>query len=257
VRALKALGYWLGLPIVIVAGWWALTLGSPSPFVPKPGDLAAKLFTVWFDTAFASDVVPSLLRLLAGLVASIVLGIVLGVLIGQWRWVRWLLEPALEFLRAVPPTVLIPVLLLVIGINDSMKITVIVLGCLWPILLNSIAGVRSVDAVLQESAKTYGITGWAKLRFLILPGASPQIMTGIRQSLSVGLILMVVSEMFATTNGIGFAIIGFQNSVSMPEMWSGILLLGIIGLALSAVFALVQRRVLRWYLGLKEASNDN
>ncbi|MFC5502515.1 ABC transporter permease [Lysinimonas soli] len=255
-RFLKNVGFWLGLPIILVAVWWAATLGDVNPFVPKPGDLVVKLFQVWFGSDFLANVVPSLSRLLVGLAVSIVLGITLGILIGSWRWVRWLLEPALEFLRAVPPTVLIPVLLLVIGINDGMKITIIVLGCLWPILLNTISGVRSIDSVLADSARVYGIGGWARLRHLVLPGAAPQIMTGVRQSLSVGLILMIVSEMFATTDGIGFAIIGFQNSVSMPEMWSGILLLGLIGIALSVIFSQVQKRVLRWYEGLKEASNE-
>lgn len=255
-KTLKSLGFALGLPAIIVAAWWAATLGAHSPFVPKPTDLVTDLFRVWLGSAFFDDVVPSLSRLLLGLAISVVLGITLGILIGSWKWVRWLLEPALEFLRAAPPTVLIPVLLLVIGINDTMKVTIIVLGCLWPILLNTISGVRSIDSVLAESARIYGITGWARLRHLVLPGASPQIMTGVRQSLSVGLILMIVSEMFATTDGIGFAIVGFQNSVSMPEMWSGILLLGIIGIVLSVIFSQVQKRVLRWYKGLKEASNE-
>ena len=140
-----------------------------------------------------------------------------------------------------------PFLLLLIGINDTMKVTVIVLGCLWPILLNTVEGVRSLDEVLTNTARVYRLRGFDRIRYLVLPGASPLIMAGIRHS---------VSEMFASTDGIGYSIINFQNRVAIPEMWSGIVLLGIIGVLLSVAFQAIQKRVLGWYYGLKEASND-
>ncbi len=255
-RALRLLARWFGLPIVLVGAWWLLTRDGANFYVPQPGQILDSFVHVWLGELLVSDVVPSLLRLAAALVISIVVGIGLGAVIGASRRVRWLVEPLLEFMRAIPATILIPVLLLVIGINDATKITVIVLGCVWPILLNTIAGVRAIDEVLSDTGHVYRIEGRARLMYLTLPGASPQIMTGIRQSLSVGLILMVVSEMFASTAGIGFAIIDFQNRIAIPDMWGGILLLGIIGVALSALFQTVQRRILAWYIGLKEASHD-
>ncbi|MDF1477686.1 ABC transporter permease [Leifsonia sp. H3M29-4] len=255
-RFLKKLGMWLGLPVILIAIWWLATSQGVNFFVPTPAKLAEKFVSVWFSERFFADVVPSIGRLLLGLAISIVIGIALGIAIGLTRPLRWLLEPLLEFVRAIPSTILIPVLLLLIGINDAMKITVIVLGCLWPVLLNTIEGVRSLDEVLTNTARVYGIRGFARVRYLVFPGALPQIMAGIRHSLAIGLILMVVSEMFASTDGIGHAIINFQNRVAIPEMWSGIVLLGIIGVLLSVAFQAVQKRALRWYYGLKEASND-
>ena len=254
---LKNLGYWLALPIVLIIVWYVATLGDVSVFVPRPLPLWEKFSSVWLGENVLSDVVPSLARLLFGLATSIVLGIVLGVVIGSMRAARWFSEPLLEFLRAIPATIMIPVLLLVIGMNDQMRITVIVLGCLWPVLLNTIAGVRSLDEVLSNSAKVYGIRGWNRVWHLVLPGASPAIMAGVRQSLAVGLILMVVSEMFASANGIGTLITNFQNRVAVPEMWSGVLLLGIVGVLLSAILALVQKGVLKWYDGVKAAADGN
>ena len=247
---------WVGLPVILIAIWWAATAQGVNFFVPTPIKVGEKFVDVWLGERMLTDVWPSVSRLVVSLVLSIVVGVALGVLIGLSRAARWLLEPLLEFMRAIPSTILIPVLLLLIGINDAMKITVIVLGCLWPILLNTITGVRSIDEVLTDSASVYRIRGWNRLRYLILPGSAPQVMAGIRQSLAIGLILMVVSEMFAAKEGIGYLIINFQNRVAVPEMWSGILLLGLIGVLLSVAFQAIQKRVLRWYFGLKEASND-
>jgi ABC-type nitrate/sulfonate/bicarbonate transport system permease component len=253
---LKKTGYLLGLPIILVAAWFIYTSFNSNFFIPEPLDLLDKFVSIWFTERFSSDVIPSLYRLLTGLGISIVVGILLGILVGSVRWLRWLLEPLFEFIRAVPSTILIPVLLLLIGINDTMKITLIVLSCVWPILLNTVAGVTSLDEVLKNTSQMMQMKKWDRMRYLVLPGASPQIMAGTRQSLAVALILMVVSEMFASTDGIGHWTINFQNRIAIPEMWSGVFLLGLIGVVLSAVFQWIQRRTLAWYEGLKENEND-
>ncbi|QXQ10059.1 ABC transporter permease [Paeniglutamicibacter sp. Y32M11] len=253
---LKKTGYFLGLPIILVSAWIIYTSLTTNFFIPEPAPLVNRFVKIWFQERFVSDVLPSLGRLLAGLGLSIVFGVVIGVVIGSVQWLRWLLEPLFEFIRAVPSTILIPVLLLLIGINDAMKITLIVLSCVWPILLNTVAGVTSIDEVLLNTSKMMGLKKLDRMRYLVLPAASPQIMAGIRQSLAVALILMVVSEMFASTDGIGHWTINFQNRVAIPEMWSGILLLGLIGVVLSVIFQWFQKRILAWYEGLKENEND-
>jgi ABC-type nitrate/sulfonate/bicarbonate transport system permease component len=130
---------------------------------------------------------------------------------------------------------------------------VIVFGCVWPVLLNTVEGVRATDGVLSDTSRAYGITGAARLRHLLLPAASPQIFAGLRQALSIAIILMVISEMFAASNGLGFAIVQFQRSFAIPEMWSGIILLGLLGFLLSELFRLAERRALAWYHGLRDA----
>lgn len=252
---LKSLGYMLALPVILVVIWWALTLGETNFFVPTPALLAEAFAATWFGERIFSDILPSIARLLVGVLTAIVIGIVGGLLIGSVRWLRDLTEPVLEFFRAIPPPVLVPVLMLLMGITDSMKIAVIISGCIWPVLLNTIEGVRAIDEVLSDSAHTYGLRGWARIRYLVLPSAGPQIMAGIRQCLSIGLILMVISEMFASSSGLGFTIVQFQRSFAIPEMWSGIVLLGLIGVAFSFLFQWTERRVLRWYHGLREVEN--
>lgn len=247
---------WVALPALLILVWWLFTLDGGSFYVPTPGQLLTTFANVWLQEKLVTDVLPSLIRLLVALILSFVIGVLLGTAIGLSKRLRWLLEPLLEFIRATPSTVLIPVLLLVIGINDGMRVTVIVLSCVFPILLNTIEGVRSLDEVLRDTSTIFRIRGIDKFRYLILPGAMPQIMAGVRHSLAVGLILMVVSEMFASNNGIGHQIVNFQNQVAIPEMWSGIFLLGIIGIALSLIFQMIQKTVLHWYFGLKEASSD-
>ena len=172
---------------------------------------------------------------------------------GSSRRLRAACEPVLEFLRAIPPPVLVPIFILVAGIGTTMKVLVIVSGCVWPILLNTVEGVRGRDEVLEDTCRAYGIGGIARLRHLVLRAASPQIVTGMRQALSIGIILMVISEMFAASSGLGFTIVQFQRGFAIPEMWSGILLLGLLGVVLSFGFRLAENRVLSWYQGLRHA----
>ena len=256
-KALKRTAYFVGLPLLLIIMWWALTLGPTNFYVPTPQKLGETFLTVWGGERLFTDFLPSVTRLFVGLVATIVLGVVLGVLIGSFRWLRSLSEPVLEFFRAVPPPVLVPLLMLLIGVNDQMKVVVIISGAIWPVLLNTVEGVRAVDEVLTNTSRTYRINGFARLRYLVLPAASPQIMTGIRQCLSIGLILMVISEMFGSSSGLGFTIVLFQRGFAIPEMWSGIAVLGFIGIALSLISKAVEGKVLRWYRGLKEVQRDS
>lgn len=243
-----------GLPFLSVVVWGIWSTRSTSRFFPGPVTIGEAFVDTWVGRAFVDDVLPSLYRLGLGIFASIVVGVAAGTVIGLVRWLRELLEPLLEFFRAIPPPVLIPIAMLLLGITDSMKVVVIVSGAVWPILLNTIEGVRATDSVMTETADSFQITWWERLWFLVLPAASPRIMTGVRQGLSVALILMVISEMFASSSGLGYRIAYFQRNYLIAEMWSGILLLGLVGVLLAVVFGLVERRVLRWYHGMREVT---
>jgi ABC-type nitrate/sulfonate/bicarbonate transport system permease component len=251
--ALRKLGFALGLPIILFALWWVTSASSTDFYFPPLSKIIDSLVEEWFGPRLADDVLPSLLRLMAGYLIAAVVAVTLGVLIGTYKRLRDLLEPVLEFFRAIPPPVVVPILMLIFGIENTMKIVVIAFGCMWPILLNTAEGVRAVDSVLSDTARTYGITGTARLRNLILPAASPQIAAGLRQGLSVAIILMVISELFAASDGLGFAIVQAQRSFAIPEMWAGMLMLGLLGFLLSLLFRLVENRWLAWYHGLRRA----
>ncbi|MFI0235840.1 ABC transporter permease [Streptomyces sp. NPDC016845] len=246
-RAVRTVVFTLALPCLLVAVWWVASDSSTSVYAPPLRTILSRFDDVWTADRIRGDVVPSLLRLAAGYASAAVAGVVLGVGIGLSRTARAVCEPALEFLRAVPPPVLVPVIMLFAGIGDTMKIAVIASGCVWPVLLNTVAGVRAVDPVATETARAYGVRGAAWLRSLVLPSASPQIFTGLRQALSIGVILMVISEMFAASNGLGYAVVQFQRGFAIPEMWTGILVLGLLGVVLALLFTLVERRALAWY----------
>jgi ABC-type nitrate/sulfonate/bicarbonate transport system permease component len=255
-RVALRLGEVLALPAALVAGWWAYGATGQNFYVAAPGVVARAFAETWFGQRLADDVAPSVARLMAGYCLAAVLGIGLGVAIGSSRTLRAVLEPVLEFLRAVPPPVLVPLLILLAGIGSTMKVLVIVSGCLWPVLLNTVEGVRALDPVLADTARSYRIRGATRLRTLVLRSASPQIVTGLRQALSVGIILMVISEMFASSSGLGFTVVQFQRSFAIAEMWSGIVLLGLLGFTLSVLFGLFERRVLGWHRGLRRAGRE-
>lgn len=252
-RRLRGLFFALALPVVLVAVWWLTSEGSTNFYYPPLSGILSDFGHTWLSARLRTDVLPSIIRLVIGYAAAVVLGIGLGVLLGANRGLRRFTEPVLEFFRAIPPPALIPVLFLFFGIGNGAKIIVIVSGAVWPILLNTVEGVRAVDEVLADTSRSYGVSGLARLRYLVLPSASPQIVAGMRQALSIAIILMVISEMFGSTNGLGFAVVQFQRSFAIPSMWGGIILLGLLGVVLSLLFELFERRALRWYLGLRRS----
>lgn len=254
-RIVRAVLMAVTLPIILIALWWLISMNSTNYLNPPLQTIVQQFIPTWFggdtftNTRFFTDVIPSVYRILVGFIAAIIIGVALGVLIGSSRALRAAVEPVLEFLRAVPPPVLVPIFMLFMGIGDAMKIVVIAFGCLWPILLNTVEGVRAIDPVLIDTARSYRFSTWGRLTRLTLPGASPQIITGARQALSLGIILMVISEMFAAKDGLGFTIVQFQRSFAVPQMWGGVVLLGVLGLILAFVFRVISGAILKWYYG--------
>ncbi len=253
------LGGWLGaiglrvsvLGGLVVAGQ-AITLLVNDPVSwPTFSDVAAHFWTRWATNvdAWTQSILPSVARLLSGWVIAAVIGISVGTLIGLWRTARELLAPALAFLRALPPPVLLPLFIVLLGIGDGMKVAVIAFGAVWPTLLNTADGVAALPPGHRDTARAFGIPGATMLRSVVLPSALPRIFAGLRISLSIAVILMVISEMAATINGIGFELVQAQRGFRTLEVWSTILLLGIVGGVLNAGLALVEGRALRWQRG--------
>ena len=249
----RRLAVTLALPVTLNAAWWITSADSQSFYFPPLQTILQTFGRLWFSPHALSDVGPSLWRFSVGYLAAAFLGIVIGIPVGASRNLRNVLEPVLEFLRAIPPPVLVPVLILFTGLGNEMKALVILFGCIWPVLLNTVAGVRALDEILGETVRSYRIGGLSRLWHFVLPGASPQIFTGLRQSLSIGIILMVISEMFAARDGIGFVLVQYQRTFAIPEMWSGIIVLGIIGIVLSLIFRAIEAWLLGWYHGLRQS----
>lgn len=246
-----------GLPVVLVALWWVLSAGSTSFFWPPLKTIVQAFPETWTADPILHDVLPSLARLAIGYLIALIVGVAAGTAIGSSRTLRALCEPTLEFFRAIPPPVLTPVIALFTGYTGwTAKLVTIAMGCLWPILLNTVEGVRSVDEVLRDTARSYRLSRLTTLQHVVLRGASPRIAAGARQALSIGVILMVISELFGANRGLGAAIVQFQRSFAVPQMWTGIILLGLIGVALSGLFRLVEHRTMAWYRGLRQAERE-
>ena len=248
---------WLGLgleitvPILILLLWGVLSAGSKTYYFPPLTDILKTFKDTWLFDRIGSDAVPSLLRMGAGYGIAVVVAVSAGMLLGLFPRARRAAAPIVEFLRAIPPPALLPFAILVIGVGASMKIFIIAFVCVWPILLNTIDGVRSVDPVLVDTGRTLRTGRWRRLAYIVLPSASPRIFAGLRVSLSLSLILMVISEMVAATGGIGFTIVQAERSFAIKQMWAGIVLLGVLGYLLNTLLLLVERRVLAWHRGAR------
>lgn len=250
------------LPVVILiaAGmvWQFVASVVDSVFFPPLTEILRTLQVLYLDgparqlflgDAVATDILPSLGRLLAGYGLAAVVGITLGGVLGLIPSVEDYLDPIVQFARAIPAPALIPLFIVLLGIGNGMKIGLIAFGVVWPILLNTIDGVSSVEAGQLDTARVFGVSRLRRITHVVLPSASPKIFAGLRVSLSIAVILMVISEMVAATNGIGFQVVNAQRSFRILDMWAGIVLLAVLGYALNATLLRVEHRLLRWHRG--------
>lgn len=202
----------------------------------------------WLFERVPRDLLPSLGRMLSGYGIALATGVALGMLLGLSRALSTALEPVLQFLRALPPPALIPISLLVFGAGDSAKVFLIALSALWPVLLNTVDGVRGVDATAWYLARCYHIPAYARVCRLVLPAAMPRIFAGARTALAIAIILMVVSELIGAENGVGYYVQLAQRSFDINAMWAGTIFLGLLGFGFNALFVAVERRVLHWHI---------
>ncbi len=241
--------------VVAVVVWQFVTAAAEDVFFPTPWQIVLKAREIWFTTASGGfglsdavfdDMLPSLGRVLAGWALAAALGISIGPALGRSRTGMQYVGSLFAFFRTLPSPALVPVFILLFGIDNSMKLALIVFGSIWPILLNTVDGVRSVDPVKTEVARSFGTPRTQWVAMVVLPAALPKIFAGLRLSLAISVILMVVSEMVGVTNGIGFQLTNAQSSFDPLAMWVWIVLLGIIGYGLNVALLAVERWALRW-----------
>jgi ABC-type nitrate/sulfonate/bicarbonate transport system permease component len=256
-RVAKAVAMEVWLPVVLVAALWFGTARSTDFYYPPLKVVLRAFQHQWLFGRLRSDALPSVANFLGGLLIAVVVGVVLGLLLGLADPLYDAVRPVLEFMRAIPGIVLVPVGLVVLGTGDSMKAVIIAYGTLWPILLSTVDGVRSIDPVILDMARSYRLPLRQRIRRVVLPGAAPQILAGVRVSVALGVVLIIASEYVASTHGIGYAQLQAERTFAIPEMWAALLLLGILGYVSNLAFHLIELRLLRWYTGLRKAGRGD
>jgi ABC-type nitrate/sulfonate/bicarbonate transport system permease component len=239
--------------IALLSVWeliaWA---GLMNPLIlPRLSSILLTFGSLVSSGQIPAQILASMKRAFAGYFLAVLVCIPLGIFMGLFGRLYAALEVVVEMLRPIPPPVMIPVAILLFGLQDQMKIFVIFFSCAWPILLNTVDGVRSIDRVLLHTAETFGLTRWRTVWQVILPACSPQIMTGLRVSLPITLILVVISEMVGSTDGIGYFILDSQRRFRVTQMYAGMLALAILGYVLNQLFDLLHRSLLFWHRGLR------
>lgn len=235
------------LPVCLVLLWLYASSGSTSVYFPPLAEIFATLVREIVQGDLGRHLLLSLSNLAVGMAFAIVFGVACGLVIGRAETWRRIWSPTLNFLRAVPPAAIVPIIIIALGVGAAPKIFVIALGSFWPILLNTIDGVRGTSPALIETARAYRIPAFLFVFRVALPAALPQIMAGIRVALAVGLVLMVISEFFGADAGIGFYITDASTRFAIQETWAGTLLVGAMGYVLSSLFLQLERRLLFWY----------
>jgi ABC-type nitrate/sulfonate/bicarbonate transport system permease component len=235
------------LPVVLLVIWYFVSERFHSFYFPPLSEILAASVEIWFWQGTIDNVVPSVLRLIAGFLIGTAAGIAVGVFLGLLRGVEDAMRPVLEFVRSTPGVALLPLVILFLGLGNPMKIVMIALVSFWPVLLNTIDAVRSVEPVQLQVSRSFHLTGWDRLMFILLPSSAPQVFAGARTALAVSVIAMVFTEMVGAPGGIGYFILNAQREFNTVGMWSGILVLGVVGYVLNYLFRLAEKYMLGWH----------
>jgi ABC-type nitrate/sulfonate/bicarbonate transport system permease component len=259
-RRLRWTRQWLVLAAAVYL-WQLWASSRNSPFFPPPSAILSRMHQRWFSgpaahlflTADATaNVVPSILRILIGLAISLVIAVPLGIALGRSPVVTAFLDPLLQFARSIPVVTAAPVFIALFSLGPQMEVATIVSGTIWPLLLNTIDGARSVPALQLETAAAFRLSAWDRLTRVIIPSALPKIFTGLRLSLSLSLILMVFAELVGSSSGIGYEMNSASNAFDLPSFWATLVLLGILGYVLNAILYGVEKIVLAWHRGARQ-----
>ncbi|MGW5686060.1 ABC transporter permease [Nonomuraea sp. NPDC003754] len=256
----SAFSRWLVL-VIVVAAWELATRAAASAFFPAPSAIVTRMHMMWFSgpptTLFLTDlaienILPSLGRIAAGLALGSVLGIALGMALGLSARFYDYLDGILQFLRAIPPPALVTVFVVVFSFGLQMQLAFIVFSVIWPIVLNTADGARSVEPLHLQTSRVFQLSSAERLRLVVFPSALPKIFAGLRLALSLSLIVTVFAELLpGTRDGIGYQLTDASATFDLTATWAGIVLLGVLGFILNEAFLAVERRVLSWHSGMK------
>jgi ABC-type nitrate/sulfonate/bicarbonate transport system permease component len=254
---------WLGRWLVLAAGafaWQAWAGWRRSAFFPPPSAILADMYHSWFSgparhlylTHTAIDnVLPSLGRIGISLGIAVAVGAPLGIAIGRSPAVSGYLEPLLHFGRSLPPVVLVTVFIVLFPLGDQMEVAFITFGIIWPIVMTTMDGARTVDPLQLETARAFRLSASQRIMQVIAPAAMPKFFAGLRVSVSLSLVLMVVAELAGSTDGIGYLMNHASDSYDLVGLWSGTVLLGLLGYLMNAAVFGIEHYLLGWHRGAR------
>jgi len=249
--ALRATGWFLASLVVgagLVVLWHSVvSAGFVSPvFLPPPGRAWTALVNGFTRGALAEQLLATIGRMIYGWLLASLVGVALGTLIGTSRAAIVYLGPTLEMIRPLPASAIIPVAIAFLGLTEQMAIAVIAFGALWPMLLATVHGFAAVEPQLYELSRALGLKRWEVILKIGLPSAMPDILAGMRVGLTIALILAIVAEMLASRPGLGHSVLLAARSFRSPDLYAGVILLGIVGYVSAAALAAFETRLLRW-----------
>lgn len=251
--------------VVLLVLWQVATVLADQPYFPPPTEILHTAAQTWFGgpashlwvtDAVTHDLLPSLGRLAAGWFLAIVIAIPLGMALGRSPALTDYVSTMFFFARAVPATLLVPVFLVAFGIGAKMEIVTILWGAVWPVLLNTIDGARSVGDIQVETARVFRIRGWHWVSGVVLPTALPKVFAGLRLALGIAIVLMIVSELMGSDSGIGFRLINAQFGFDPSVMWAWIVLVSVLGYVLNLLLGMAERKALAWHPGFHAEKLD-
>lgn len=246
-RTLALLSWAVPLLLVLVwelaarAGWLSAQV------LPAPSKVALTAWALIGQGRLLSDLGASLLRAAAGFVIGGSLGFVLGTAVGFSRLAEALLDRSVQMVRAIPFLALLPLVIVWFGVDEGGKVFLVALGVLFPIYINTVLGIRQVDPKLIELGRVTGLSPWALVRRIVLPGALPSILAGVRYALAVAWLALVIAETLATTTGIGYLAMDAREFLRTDVIVLTIVIYALIGVASDAVARALERRQLAWH----------
>ncbi|MFJ3045737.1 aliphatic sulfonate ABC transporter permease SsuC [Herbaspirillum chlorophenolicum] len=246
-------GSWIGwlLPLALVA-WWEIAAQAgwlSSRILPEPWAVLKAVWNLSASGELWRHLAVSSGRAASGFAVGAGLGLVLGLLSGSLRSAELLLDTTLQMVRNIPALALIPLVILWFGIDETAKLFLVSVGVFFPVYLNTFHGIRSVDKGLIEMAKSYGLSGWALYRDVILPGALPSILVGLRFALGLVWVLLIVAETISAQAGIGYMTMNAREFLQTDVVLVGILLYALLGKLADSAARALERFWLRWHPG--------
>lgn len=219
-------------------------------FLPPFTEVGRAFFELIANGQLWEHISTSLTRALTGFVIAVAFAVPLGVAIAWYRPVADFLNPVLELFRNTAALALLPVFVLVLGIGETSKVALVIYACAFPVLLNTISGVRTVEPLLVKSARSLGFSQFAIVYKVVLPAAVPTIFTGLRMAAASSILVLIAAEMVGAKAGLGYLITAAQLNFQIPDMYAGIIAIALVGLVFNAVLVFTERRLSRWRVAL-------